>query len=91
MTVSLFIALFAVNLVFVLCKSFQQKSVMHDKKLWILPVSMVMSSCETFMIGSIAVLVVASQSYWSFIPSGLGAGVGCILGLEIFNRINKEQ
>jgi hypothetical protein len=90
MTVSLFIALFAVNLVFVLCKSFQQKSVMHDKKLWIMPVSMVMSACETFMIGSIAVLVVASQSYWSFIPAGLGAGVGCILGLEIFNRINKE-
>lgn len=91
MTVSLFIALFAVNLVFVLCKSFQQKSVMHDKKLWIMPVSMVMAACETFMIGSIAVLVVASQSYWSFIPAGLGAGVGCILGLEIFNRINKEQ
>ncbi len=91
MTLSLFIALFAVNLVYVLCKSFQQKSVMHDKKLWIVPVSLVMSACEVFMIGSIAVLVVATQSYWSFIPSGLGAGVGCLMGMELFNRLNKGE
>jgi hypothetical protein len=90
MTLNLFIALFAVNMVFVLCKSFQQKSVMHDKKLWILPVSLLMSACEVFMVGSIAILVVASQSYWAFIPAGCGAAVGCLLGMELFNRLNKD-
>lgn len=91
MTLPLFIAIFAVNMIFVLCKSFQQKSVVHDKKLWIVPVSMVMAACEVFMIGSIATLVIASQSYWSFIPAGLGAGTGCLLGMELFNRLNKES
>ncbi len=90
MTLPLFIAIFAVNFVFVMLKSMQQKSVVADKKLFIVPTSMAMAGCETFMIGSIATLVIASQSYWAFIPAGLGGGVGCLLGMEIYNRLNKE-
>ncbi len=93
MTVNLFIAVFAVNCMYVLLKAFQQKSVQHDKRVFIFPVSMLMAGCEVFMIGTIATLVLASQSYWSFIPAGLGAGTGALLGMELFNRLNikKEQ
>lgn len=91
MTLNLFIAIFAVNFVYVMLKSMQQKSVVADKKLFIVPTSMAMAACETFMIGTIATLVVASGSYWSFIPAGLGGGVGCLLGMELFNRLNKED
>lgn len=91
MTLNLFIAIFAVNFVFVLLKAFQQKSVMHDKKLFIFPVSLLLAACEVFMIGTIATLVVATQSYWAFIPAGCGAGAGALLGMDLFNRLNKQD
>lgn len=91
MTLNLFIAIFAVNCVYVLLKAFQQKSVMHDKKLFIFPVSMLMAGCEVFMVGTIATLVVATQSYWAFVPAGSGAGVGALIGMELFNRMNKGE
>ena len=90
MTLNLFIAIFAVNFVYVMLKSMQQKSVVADKKLFIVPTSIAMSACEVFMVGAIATMVIASQSYWAFIPAGLGGGAGCLLGMELFNRINKE-
>lgn len=89
MTLNLFIAIFAVNCVYVLLKAFQQKSVQHDKKIFIFPVSLLMAACEVFMIGTIATLVVATQSYWAFLPAGIGAGCGALLGMELFNRLNK--
>ena len=91
MTLDLFIAIFAVNFVYVMLKSMQQKSVIADKKMFIVPTSMAMAACETFMIGSIAMLVISSQSYWAFIPAGLGGGFGCIIGMEIFNKLNKGE
>ena len=91
MTVNLFIAIFAVNFVYVMLRSFQQKSVIANKKMFIVPTSIAMSACDVFMISTIATLVIASQSYWSFIPAGLGGGAGCLLGMELFNRLNKED
>lgn len=91
MTLELFIAIFAVNFVYVMLKAMQQKSVVADKKIFIIPTSIAMSACEVFMVGAIATLVLSSQSYWAFVPAGLGGGVGCILGMELFNRLNKED
>ncbi len=91
MTLTLFVSIFAVNFVYIMLKAFQQKSVVADKKIFIIPTSVAMSACEVFMVGVIATLVISSQSYWAFIPAGLGGGVGCLIGMEVFNRLNRED
>lgn len=91
MTLNLFIALFAVNFVAILTKSFQQKNVQHNKFLWIFPTSMVMSAMEVFLIGSVATLAIASGSFWAMLPMGLGAGCGAVAGMVLFNHLNKES
>ena len=91
MSVYIFLSLFCVNLLFVSLKSFQQKSVMMDKKLLIMPVSLMMSWCEMFMIGTVASLMLYANTWWSFIPAGLGATAGCLLGMEVFNRYAKKE
>ena len=90
MTLELFIALFAVNFIAVLTKSFQQKNVQHNKILWIFPTSMIMSAMEVFIIGSVATLAIAAGSLWAMIPMGLGAGCGAATGVLIFSKLNKE-
>lgn len=89
MTLELFIALFAVNFIAILTKSFQQKNVQHDKVWWIFPTSMVMSAMEVFIISSVAALAIASGSLWAMLPMGLGAGCGAVAGMTLFNRLNK--
>jgi hypothetical protein len=91
MTLPLFIAIFAVNFVYIMLKAMQQKSVVADKKMFIVPTSMAMSACETFMVATIATMVIATQSYWAFVPAGLGGGTGCLLGMSLFNKLNKES
>lgn len=91
MTLNLFIALFAVNFIAILTKSFQQKNVQHDKIWWIFPTSMVMSAMEVFIIGTVATLAVAAGSFWAMIPMGLGAACGAVAGMMLFNRLNNKQ
>lgn len=91
MTLPLFIAIFSVNFVYIMLKAMQQKSVVADKKLYIVPTSMAMAACETFMVATIATMVIASQSYWAFVPAGLGGGAGCLIGMHLFNKLNKDQ
>lgn len=91
MTLELFIALFAVNFIAILTKSFQQKNVQHDKVWWIFPTSMVMSAMEVFIISTVATLAVAAGSLWAMIPMGLGAACGAVAGMLLFNRLNKGE
>lgn len=91
MTLPLFISLFAVNFLYVMLKALNQKSVQNDKRMFVFPVSMAMSACEVFMVGSIATLVVATNSYWAFFPSGLGAATGCLLGMELYSRFVEDR
>lgn len=91
MTLELFIALFAVNFIAILTKSFQQKNVQHDKIWWIFPTSMVMSAMEVFIIGTVATLAVAAGSFWAMIPMGFGAACGAVAGMMLFNRLNKQE
>lgn len=91
MSVYVFLSLFLVNMIFTGLKSFQQKSVMMDKKLLILPVSLMMSWCEMFMIGTVASLMIYSNTWWSFIPAGSGACVGCLIGMSLFNKYAKDK
>ena len=91
MTLNLFIALFAVNFIAVLAKSFQQKNVQHDKIWWIFPTSMVMSAMEVFVIGTVATLAVTAGSLWAMIPMGFGAASGAVAGMSLFNKLNKGE
>lgn len=91
MTLNLFIALFAVNFIAILTKSFQQKNVQHNKLLWIFPTSMIMSAMEVFIIGSVATLAIAAGSMWAMIPMGLGASCGAIAGVLLFKRLSNDE
>ena len=91
MTLNLFIALFAVNFIAILAKSFQQKNVQHDKIYWIFPTSMIMSAMEVFIIGTVATLAVAAGSMLAMIPMGLGASCGAVAGMTLFNKLNKGE
>lgn len=91
MTLELFIALFAVNFIAILTKSFQQKNVQHNKLLWIFPTSMVMSAMEVFIIGSVATLAIAAGSLWAMLPMGFGASCGAIAGVLLFKRLSSDE
>lgn len=91
MTLELFIALFAVNFIAILTKSFQQKNVQHDKVWWIFPTSMVMAAMEVFIISTVAALAVTAGSLWAMVPMGLGAACGAVAGMLLFNRLNKGE
>lgn len=87
MTLYVTIAIFCTSFIYVLFKSMQQKAVVADKKTWIVPVSFCLASCEVFSM----LTVVMVKSWWLIVPIGLGAGLGCLTGMEIFNRLHKEK
>lgn len=85
MTLYVTISIFFTSFIYVLFKSLQQKAVVADKKTWIVPVSFCLASCEVFSM----LTIVMVKSWWLIIPIGLGAGLGCLAGMEIFNRYIK--
>lgn len=87
MTIHIAIAIFCTSFVYVLFKSLQQKAVVADRKTWIIPVSFCLASCEVFSM----LTIVMVKSWWLILPIGLGAGFGCLTGMEIFNRYIKEK
>lgn len=78
-------SLFAASLVFVGLKSFQQLNVHYDKYLLILPTSLCMAFAEVTLI----VGVVKSDSLWSAVPIGLGAGIGCITAMAFHRKMRR--
>ncbi len=77
---------FIVAFTHTLCKSVQQLNVVHEKLMWIPPVSMVMSLCEVAVIG-----LVVHQSYWLAIFIGLGSAFGCLLAIHLHKKIRGEN
>lgn len=87
MTVYIIIAIFCTSFIYVLFKSLQQKAVVADSKTWIIPVSFCLAACEVFSM----LTIVMVKSWWLIFPIGLGAGLGCLTGMEIFNRYIKDK
>jgi hypothetical protein len=87
MTIHIAIAIFFTSFVYVLFKSLQQKAVVADQRKWIVPISFCLASCEVFSM----LTIVMVKSWWLILPIGLGAGIGCLTGMEIFNRYLKVK
>lgn len=79
------IAVFLSSFCFVALKSFQQLNVQHDRKWLVIPTSFLMAFVEV----SIVLSVVRSQSLWTAIPLGAGAGLGCLFAMELHRRLRR--
>lgn len=77
---------FFCNITYIGLKAFQQLNVVHDKYLWVLPLSLSMALCETF-----TTKLIIANSFWIFIPLGLGGGIGCILAMLLHKFMRKEN
>lgn len=75
--------LFLTSFAFVSLKAFQQLNVQHDRRLWIVPTSMLMALMEVTLI----VGIVKSDSIYSAIPIGAGASLGCLVAMEVHRRL----
>lgn len=91
MDIYVIIAVFTVNLVYTFIKSLQQQFVIHNKKLFILPNSMAMAACETFMISTIAAVVIKTGSMWVFLPAGAGAATGALIGMTLYQHYFSKE
>ena len=76
---------FVCSFLYVGAKAFQQLSVAHDRRVWIIPVSLLMAVMECKIIASI----VLEPSLWTALPLGLGAGCGCLLAMELHKRMRR--
>lgn len=92
MDIYITIAVFTVNLIYTFIKSLQQQFVIHNKKMFIVPNSLAMSFCETFMISTIAAMVIKTGSLLVFLPAGFGASAGALIGMTMYQHyFNKES
>lgn len=83
----IWMVLFLVNVLYIFLKAFQQLNVVHDKYLWIAPVSLCMALCEVISIGAIATY----RDLWLAVPIGLGGAVGCLVAMCMHKKLRKEK
>lgn len=92
--IATYILTFLAQTTYVFLKAFQQLSVIHDKRKWITPVSILMGLCEVFIMGTIAVVAVAVGGFWPLLilglSLGLGGGVGALLGMGLHKRLRTN-
>lgn len=69
------------SLAFIALRSFQQLNVVHDRRLWVIPTSALMSICEVS-----AVLTVIRNGWWSWIPMWIGGSLGCLMAMAAHRR-----
>lgn len=76
-------AAFLASFCFIGLKALQQRQVVHDEYLFIVPTSMLMAACEVFVVHNIAV------TGWTIelvAVVGLGSGIGCISAMFLHKR-----
>ena len=68
---SAFVAAFS----FIFLRAFQQRNVVHDNWLWVLPTSLLMAAAE-----SVVILNIAKQGWYLPLITtiGVGSGLGCL-------------
>ena len=83
----IFIAAFAASYLFIALKALQQRQVIHDDYLYIIPTSMAMAACEVFVVHNIAV------QGWSFglvFSIGIGSGLGCLSAMVFHKHVRLK-
>lgn len=77
------LAAFLASFCFIGLKALQQRQVVHDEYLFIVPTSVLMAVCEVYVIHNIAVLG------WSaplVLAVGFGSGFGCLSAMFLHKR-----
>lgn len=89
------VVLFSINFGYIALKAFQQKNVMHDNYVAMLPTSIGMAYCETFIMGTIAVIAVAGNGWIdaaiNATAMGLGGGLGSVAATWYHNRLRGKN
>jgi hypothetical protein len=77
------LAAFIASFCFIALKALQQRQVVHDQYLLIVPTSVLMAVCEVYVIHNIAV------KGWGVplvLAVGLGSGLGCLSAMLLHRR-----
>jgi hypothetical protein len=84
----IYITIFVVYFIYVFLRAFQQRNVIHNNYMMILPVSYGMALCDAGMMYSIATYATDS---WELIKlaacAGTGGGIGCIAAMLSHDRM----
>jgi len=75
--------MFGACYVYVLLRAFQQRNVVHDNYLWIVPTSYLMATGDVFIIAFIAH---AGWNIWIVLANGTGGALGCLSAMYIHRR-----
>ena len=75
-----------VSFIYVFLKAFQQKNVVFDNYALIAPTSMFMAFCEATII-----ILYVKNTFWIFIPIGIGASLGSMLAMYVYNRWVRKK
>lgn len=88
-----FLGLFVASFISVFLKAFQQRNVALDHYVPILPLSLLMSTADLVLFGTIAIASARTGDIaWSYIlPMGIGGGLGCMLSMHIHHRVFKSK
>ena len=88
------IGLFLANFSYIFLKAFQQKNVMKDNYVLVLPTSFGMAACEYFIMGTIALVAVGDSSWneamLNVLCIGLGGGLGSLIGMVAHNKMSSR-
>lgn len=82
-----YLFVFFAQLIYVALKSAQQLNVVHNNYKAIVPISIVMAACEVGVVGAIAV----KQDWSLVVPMGIGAALGCMLGMYLHRKFRNGQ
>lgn len=75
------------SFVYVALKAFQQLNVVHDRRRWVMPVSLAMAACEAVVIVENARAGLDAALIGSI---GVGGGLGCLLSMGIHRRLRER-
>lgn len=85
---SLYFAIAAASFAYVFLKAFQQRSVVDNNYLTIVPVSLGMTTMEIFVIAQVAI----EGWDWGIVVSrGFSAGIGALAAMHLHNRIYRKR
>lgn len=79
--------MFGISYIYVAMKAMQQIAVVNGHKKWVLPVSMCLAFCEVTTITVLAI----HKNIWYFPCTGLGAGLGALTTMLIYEKIKQEK
>ena len=84
----IYMAIGGTTLIYVFLRAFQQKNVMHNQYLWMIPVSYGMGMCDVYIIHSVA----SSENplYLVALAMGTGGAVGAIAATFFHSKITGK-